>query len=678
LSNHTQRPCRADDLYRIEIDSDPHMSPDGTHVVFVRQRVDRKTQRKLSNLWTVPVAGGTAHAFTQGDHVDHSPRFSPDGRTIAFLSNRADEKQFQVYLIPTGGGEARRLSEFSGAIQSVTWSRDGRQLALAHCAKDEDAIERDGDEQKKKLGTVSRRITRLFFKLDELGYKPTERWQLWTIDVETGHSTQRTHTPNHDNLSPAWSADGCEILFVSNRSVDPDRETYADDLYWLSLADHTERRVNAPFGPKSLPSVSPDGRWIAYYGAEGKDPWALTRLWIAPTDGSELTRCLTKDSDVNISSDTINDVGSLPHLPPTWSADGDTLYVHVAHHGRTRLCAVDRAGSMTDRISKDGVVGAYSFDRNAQHVAYFEATMQNPGRIAVRDGFEGSDRVLVQSNEALLAELDLGTVEEVWFKGPDDNDLQGWILTPPGFDEHKQYPAILEIHGGPQTQYGHFFMHEFHVLAAHGYVVFFCNPRGGQGYGDAHCRGIANDWGNVDYADLMAWTDLVASRPYVDEGRLGVTGGSYGGFMTNWIIGHTDRFKAAVTQRCVSNLISMWGSSDFCWAFQDWFGDRPPWEGFANYWRQSPMAYIGNARTPTLVIHSEGDMRCAIEQGEQIFVALKVLGVDTEMIRYPDEPHGLSRTGRTDRRIDRLGHIVRWFDTYVKPSTNADDSQQED
>jgi dipeptidyl aminopeptidase/acylaminoacyl peptidase len=216
------------------------------------------------------------------------------------------------------------------------------------------------------------------------------------------------------------------------------------------------------------------------------------------------------------------------------------------------------------------------------------------------------------------------------------------------------------------VQYGNFFMHEFYYLAAHGYVVYFCNPRGGKGYGEKHSKAIWNNWGTADYDDLMAWADLVQRKPYIDRKRMGVTGGSYGGYMTNWIIGHTNRFKSAVTQRSVSNFISMYGSSDVNWAFQYELGDQPPWENFANYWRQSPIKYIGNVKTPTLVIHSEQDLRCAIEQGEQVFVALKKLGVNTEMVRFPDEPHGLSRGGRTDRRIERLKHILRWFDRYLK------------
>ncbi|RLE33275.1 S9 family peptidase, partial [Candidatus Acetothermia bacterium] len=334
--------------------------------------------------------------------------------------------------------------------------------------------------------------------------------------------------------------------------------------------------------------------------------------------------------------------------------------------GNTVLKRADLDGNVEDVIAKTGVVGRFGFDRDQERLLYFFADMKDPGQIYLHDMESGKERVLTRANRALLSKIDLGNVEEVWFKGAAGNDLQGWIITPPGFDPGKKYPSILEIHGGPRVQYGNFFMHEFYYLAAQGYVVYFCNPRGGQGYGEEHSKAIWNDWGGADYADLMAWADHVSKLPYIDPDRMGVTGGSYGGYMTNWIIGHTDRFQAAVTQRSVSNLLSMYGSSDFNWAFQEEFGNVPPWEDPENYLRQSPITYIGNAKTPTLVIHSENDLRCAIEQGEQVFVALKRLGVETKMIRFPDEPHGLSRNGRTDRRIARLTHIIAWFDRYLK------------
>ena len=245
------------------------------------------------------------------------------------------------------------------------------------------------------------------------------------------------------------------------------------------------------------------------------------------------------------------------------------------------------------------------------------------------------------------------------------NKLQGWILKPPNFDPEQKYPSIMEIHGGPWAQYGNFFMHEFYYLAAQGYVVYLCNPRGGAGYGEEHAGAIWGEWGDVDYADLMAWADYLAAKPYIDVERMGVTGGSYGGYMTAWIVGHTDRFRAAVMQRSVTNLISMWGSSDMNWVFQQVFGDQPPYENIEQLWQSSPMKHVGSATTPTLVIHSAQDLRCPLEQSQQFFVALKTLGVETEFVIFPGEPHGLSRGGRTDRRVARLEWIKRWFDRYL-------------
>jgi acylaminoacyl-peptidase len=240
-------------------------------------------------------------------------------------------------------------------------------------------------------------------------------------------------------------------------------------------------------------------------------------------------------------------------------------------------------------------------------------------------------------------------------------------MKPGAFDPATKYPLVLSVHGGPAAQYGWSFMHEFNVLIGMGAIVLYTNPRGSDGYGEAFKRKVCGDWGGMDYADLMAGVDHVVAAGFVDETRMGVCGGSYGGFMTNWIIGHTDRFEAAVTQRSVSNMISMDGSSDLANRFQALFGAPEPfWENFENYWRQSPLNYIANAKTPTLVIHNEKDLRCEIEQGEQVFVALKKLGVETEMVRFPGETHGLSRDGRTDRRIARLKHILRWFDRYLK------------
>jgi dipeptidyl aminopeptidase/acylaminoacyl peptidase len=663
------RSITAEDLYQFNTVAEVRISPDGQNVVYTVQRVDRKTEKKYTNLWVAPTGNGEPHQFTTGDQHDGNARWSLDGKQIAFLSDRGDkEKPAQIYLIPFTGGEASRLTQIEGEIGELIWSPDGRQILCTVRKMDAEALEREKDEQKKKLGVVSRQYERLFYKLDGYGYLPHERTHIWIVDVRTGKARQLTDDSIYDEHHPTWSPDGKWMAFISNRSESPDLTPERTDLYILPKDGGKFRTIVTPIGDKYLPSYSPDGKWIAYIGVEGEGvSYKNAGLWVVPADGSKPAHNLTEKYNVHVDSSTINDVGEPETMAPTWSSDGKRLYFNTVLHGSTKLSSISVTGAeLRDEIGEGGVVGSFTFDRVQKHLAYFYGRINDPVQVFVREMAGGKDRQLTKLNRRLLDRIDLGEVEEVWFKGPDKNDLQGWILKSPGFDPAKKYPSIMEIHGGPLTQYGKLFMHEFYYLAAHGYVVYFSNPRGGRGYGEEHAKAIYGDWGRADYVDLMAWADYMEKQPYIDPQRMGVTGGSYGGYMTVWIIGHTQRFKAAVTQRCVSNFVSMWGSSDFNWTFQMELANKPPFEDLENFWSHSPIAYIANAHTPTLVLHNEFDLRCPIEQGEQVFVALKKLGVDSEMVRFPDEFHGLSRTGRTDRRMARLNHMLRWFDKYLK------------
>jgi dipeptidyl aminopeptidase/acylaminoacyl peptidase len=671
-----KRLITAEDLYRLRSITGSCISPDGKRAVYAVQRVDRKSEKKYSNLWIADAAGGRPLKFTCGDHVDSRPRWSPDGKSIAFISNRRDDRQPQLYIIPVDGGEARRLTDLKGDFGCFEWSPDSRAIVCEFRRKDSEVLEMEADEEKKKLGIVARHIDRVFFKLDGSGMLPRERWHIWTVNVRTGKAAQLTRGDRHDEIGPSWSPDSRRIVFLSNRNPDPDLKPDYIDIFIMPARGGAPRRVPTAPGIKWAGGFSPDGRWLAYYGITGQGRhYKNMSLWVVrarrrgegPARGA---RNLTARFDVDVLGETIGDVRPEPPVgPPVWSPDGSRLFFTVGRRGSTTLNSVAVAGrgaALETHVDGPGSVFQFSLDRSGTRVAYLQGDRGNPVDLYIKTIGGGGPRRLTRINAGVLGRIDLGGTEEVWFKGKDGNDLHGYILKPPGFDRRKKYPAVLEIHGGPMIQYGEVFMHEFYYLAAAGYIIFYSNPRGSQGYGEEHSKAIWGSWGKADYSDIMTWTDFVARKPYVDSRRMGVTGGSYGGFMTNWIIGHTRRFRAAVTQRSIVNMISKYGAGDYNWLLCYRFGGKDPWDAMEAYWEQSPLKYFGRVKTPTLVIHSEEDHRCPVVEGEQTFVALKKLGVDTEMVRFPDEPHGLSRTGRTDRRIERLRQMLRWFDKYLK------------
>lgn len=668
MESKNKRRITAEGLYDLQMLTSSEISPDGQYILYGLQRVDPETEKKHTNLWLVPTNQGEPRRITCGKQKDEDPKWSPDGTAIAFLSNRQDEKQFQLYILPMKGGEAFPITDLNGDFGKFAWSPNSQKLVFEFRKKDAETLQREQDEKKKRLGITARRIDRIFYKLDGYGYLPRERWHLWTVDQVTRDTHQITDSKVYDDLEPAWSPDGKHIVFCSNHSDNPDLNFESIDLFITDLEGKFIKKLDTPPGTKQTPRFSPDGKRIAYVGQDGlHNDWKNNNLWIVDQEGTSPAINLTGKFDFQVSGWTINDYAQTRNIAPVWSNDGSKLFFTVARHGNTDLLSISTDGNNCDEIfSGNGVVLNFTIDLNNIHIALEHSDIFTPGQILLQNLKRKTTKSLINVNQEWINNIALGTVEEIWFKGADANDLQGWILKPPDFDEKKSYPAILEIHGGPLVQYGNIFMHEFFYLAAQDYVIFFCNPRGGQGYGEEHAKAIHGAWGTADFEDLMLWTDIVSHKPYVDSQRLGVTGGSYGGYMTNWIIGHTNHFNAAVTQRSVSNLTSMWGSSDFNWAFQETFDNKAPYESIEVLWQCSPIKHIGAAKTPTMVIHSEQDLRCPLEQGEQVYVALKKLGVDTEFVVFPEEPHGLSRGGRTDRRIERLKSISGWFERYLK------------
>jgi len=676
-----KRKITAEDLTKIKFVRSCAISPDGENVCFAVETVAKDKKKYHSNLWMIKSDGSDLRQFTFGERTDSTPVFSPDGHTVAFVSKRDDLPG--IYLIDARGGEARELVTKDGAFTSVSFSPDGKKILCAFRQNDPSPDEEEKKDKKsgdakddkkakkaKKEPPVFRHITRMFYRLDGSGFRPQDGFHIWVFDVATGEGTQLTRG-KYDEEFPVWSADGRRIIFVSNRQPDPDRELLREDLWWVPATGGKIKNIPTPAGPSTAPCVAPDGKKIAYIGhTDPDDAWGVTNfhVWGVGPSGKPKAADLTPRLDAQAYDLTISDTGEGFGGLPSWSHDSKSIYFLTSQFGSTHVYAVSAGGRRMRQVTEGDVhIQGFSVATKAAKAVAIVSTSISPAELHLMDltpRREGELTQITELNKELLSEIQIQKPQTVWFRS-NGTKVHGWILKPPGFKPTRKYPAIVEIHGGPRTQYGFTFFHEMQLLAAQGYVVFYCNPRGSQGYGEEFAGAIVKDWGTLDYQDVMAGVEYLKKQKYINKNRLGVTGGSYGGFMTNWIVGHTNMFKAAVTQRSVVDLRSFLGSSDIGFEDHREFGGFP-WTNEEGYKRQSPITYAKNIRTPLLIIHSENDLRCSIEQAEQLFTTLKLLRRKVEFIRFPGEPHGLSRHGRPDRRLARLGFIVGWFAKYLK------------
>jgi len=653
----------AKDLFALRFVGEVQLSPDGTQVAYTVTQADGETNRNRTAIWLASADGDTPpRQLTSGEKRDTAPRFSPDGTKLAFVSDRG--KKAQVYLLDlTGGGEAMPLThdDEHGASAPV-WSPDGSQIAylckVASVPKPEDAAEYKDDTDKPRV------ITRGRYKFDGQGFFDETRNQLFVVPTTGGEPRQLT-TGEVGVGSPAWSPDGTRIAVVSNREAGAETEP-ASDIWLVAVNDGALTRLS-PHGQYSDPAWSPDGSQVAFTGHPYPTRGGTgSKLYVVPATGGE-PRQVTK-WDRNIGGGVMSDTGANGRSTPVWV--GDQLYVLAPEKGTAQVWRIPATGGDPTQVTfGTHAIAGWDITADGGTLAYGASKVTSPGELFVQPlNRPGEPTIqLTHLTEQTLGGIDVPDAQEFWLTAGDGTGemIQGWILKPPGFDASKKYPLLLEIHGGPAGTYGVGFFHEFQFFAAQGYVVVYCNPRGSQGYGDVFCTSIYQDWGTKPLMDVLAAVDYAVSKGYVDESRMYVTGGSYGGYMTNWVVTHSDRFRAGATQRCVSNLASFSLVSDIGRHFtRDYMGGQL-WEVPEVLTRNSPITYITQCKTPLFIEHEEEDHRCPMEQSEQVYNALTALGVPTELVRYPKESHGMSRDGGPQHRVDRLTRIAGWFKRFA-------------
>ena len=661
--SETKRLITAEDVLAVQNVGDTHISPDGTDIVFVRTRTDTEKNKYHSDLWRVPADGGRpASQFTRSQGSDSLPRWSSDGTQIAFVSDRLDEAA-QVFLIAKDGGEAQALTSLEpGGIQSLHWSPDGTKIAFLYRAAPAAYTKKALEERKeKKLSSPPRVHTKLFYRLDAFGYFDSEYWQVAVVDTAMGETTVLTHG-DFSCGSPTWSPDGKTLAFLSDRRPDGDALPDADTQIWTVLVDNSGEmtQISVPGGDKSSLCWSPDGKSFAYVGnPDARDQWGTNndRIFVLPISGGE-ARDLTGHTDLAVGNLAISDVGDGGGEELVWSADGASLYFPVSQDGDVRLyrLTVD-SRELAPLTETNQVVGSFSVAGSVFAVSVSKPTA--PGEVFV------GDKQITHMNPWLDG-VALRTPEPFTIDNGSGGTVPGWFLTPPNFQADGTAPLVLYVHGGPHLQYANMLFHELQWLAAQGYVVAYANPRGSKGYGEAHTKAIKGDWGGPALADMEAIADEAIRRGYADASKTAIMGGSYGGYLTAWAVGHTDRFACAIADRLVNNLQSMAGTCDFPWSHGTYYKGNS-WDDPADLWHHSPMAYAGKINTPLLLIHSDGDLRCPVSQAEELFAALRLQRKPVEFVRYPAETsHGLSRNGPPDLRLDRLQRNLDWLDKYLK------------
>ncbi|QQK75699.1 S9 family peptidase [Salicibibacter cibarius] len=661
----SKRPIDIEDLFHLTQYSDPQIDHKGETYVFTGRAIN-ENQSYTEHLYVQDVHHGELRQWTFGNVKDRFPRFSPDDQTIVFLSNRSGIDQ--LWSISTNGGAPKQLTYLEHGAGKPHWSPGGRSLLFSAPVGTDRAfteqVEKTKEEREKNVKKKEPfKIERLKYKSDAMGFHGQKHQQLILFDIETKTSEQLT-TNEVDHNVGGWSPNGKKIAYTANLKGD---NHIGQDIFIQSIGTVEEtRQITASDGTYHDISWSPDGAKIACFGhTYTYDGATQNEIWTIDVSNGE-KKLLTPDVDFEIGDAMISDFQSGQHNPgPVWE-NGQSIIFTASRFGRTGVFRASINGEIHPIFEENRHVYAFSFHKETDVLIAGISSPTDPGNFYAIPLDNGKITQRTYANDAYLSDIQLQEPHTVRFSANDGWEIEGWLLYPSNYNPEKKYPLILEVHGGPHAMYGYSFFHELQVLAGVGYAVLYTNPRGSHGYGQHFVDAVRGDYGGSDYTDLMAALDQTLERfSFIDDARLGVTGGSYGGFMTNWIISHTNRFKAAVTQRSIANWLSFYGVSDIGYYFTKWEIGEHLLDDPAKLWDHSPLKYARDVETPILILHGEQDLRCPIEQAEQWFTVLKYYGKEAVFVRFPDANHELSRNGPPRLRAARLAEIVHWFRDWI-------------